>query len=107
MNPVDKATIGFPQLWQYFTNPNAPVKAADAGWQQVPKTDLGALQQHVNGGKIAVVVNNGHIAVVRPGQEINSFRDIRISQAGAKCDNNISLGEGFGSSSEPQIYIID
>ncbi len=107
MNPVDRATIGFPQMWDYFTNPNAPVKAADQGWRAVGQNDLATLQSHVNGGKMAVVVNNGHIAVIRPGQDISDFGSIRIAQAGARSGNDISLSEGFGNSATPQIFIID
>jgi hypothetical protein len=43
-----KATIGFPQLYDYFTNPNAPVKASDAGWVEVGKNNLSTLEAHVN-----------------------------------------------------------
>jgi len=107
MNPVDRATVGFPQMWDYFTNPNAPVKAADQGWRAVGQNDLATLQNHVNGGKMAVVVNNGHIAVIRPGQTISDFGSIRIAQAGARCGNDMSLAEGFGNSATPQIFIID
>jgi WXG100 family type VII secretion target len=107
INAQDQATIGFPQMWDYFTNPNAPVSAADQGWREVPKSDLGGLQNHVNAGKMALVVNNGHVAVVRPGQEIADFSSIRVAQAGAQNHNDISLGEGFGNSTEPKIFIID
>ena len=103
----DRATIGFPQMWDYFTNPNAPVKAADNGWRAVAKTDLSTLSSHVNSGKMAVVVNDGHIAVIQPGQDIGSFGSMKIAQAGATCSNDLTLSQGFGSSSEPQIFIID
>jgi len=107
LNPKDRATVGFPQLYDYFTNSNAPLKAVDAGWVELGKNDLSTLESHVNSGKMAVVVNNGHIAVVRPDQAISSFNDIIISQAGATNSNNLTLSQGFGSSPEPKIFIID
>jgi WXG100 family type VII secretion target len=100
MNPNDPATIGFPQMWRYFTDPNAPVTAAEDGWRQVNANDLGTLQQHVNSGKMAVVVNNGHIAVVRPDQTITDFNDIRIAQAGATNSNDMAH---IGSEVKPGI----
>jgi hypothetical protein len=109
MNPKDKATIGFPQLYEYFTDGDAPVRASEDGWQTLEKTteDLSMLETHVNSGKMAVVVNDGHIAVIKPGQEITDFSTIEIAQAGATCSNKITLKEGFGNTTEPRIYIID
>jgi WXG100 family type VII secretion target len=107
MNPKDKATIGFPQMWQYFTDPNAPVTAASDGWREA--NNLTTIKDHVNDGKMAVAVNDGHIAVIRPGQgeEIKSINDLVTAQAGATNSNDITLGEGFGSSPTPKIFIID
>jgi hypothetical protein len=107
MNPKDKATIGFPQLYDFFTNPDAPVTASEMGWSQINTGDLSNLEAHVNQGKLAVVVNNGHIAVVKPNQKFTSFENIQISQAGATNSNNLTLSQGFGSSEKPQIFIIN
>jgi len=107
MNPKDPATIGFPQLYNFFTDPNAPVRAQDMGWREVSTNSLGQLESHVNQGKFAIVVNNGHIAVVQPGQSITDFKDIMISQAGATNSNNLTLGAGFGKTEAPKIFIID
>ncbi|MHA1279106.1 MAG: hypothetical protein ACTSQ8_18075 [Candidatus Helarchaeota archaeon] len=107
LNPKDRATVGFPQLYDYFTNSNAPVKASDAGWVELGKNDLLTLESHVNSGKMAVVVNNGHISVIKPDQAISGFDNILISQAGATNSNNLTLSEGFGSTQEPRIFIID
>jgi hypothetical protein len=107
MNPNDPATIGFPQLYEYFTSPNAPVKAVDAGWQEVSASDLGALEAHLHRGKMAIVVNEGHIAVVRPGQQISSFNDIQIAQAGGTNTNDTTLAQGFGKTTSAKIFIID
>lgn len=107
MNPQDQATIGFPQMWQYFTDPNAPVTAASDGWRQV--NDVSVIKDHVNSGKMAVAVNNGHIAVIQPGQgeSVSNLNSLAIAQAGATNSNNLTLAEGFGSSPTPQFFIID
>ncbi|MBN1921597.1 MAG: hypothetical protein JW892_10150 [Anaerolineae bacterium] len=107
MDPKDRATIGFPQLYDYFTSPNAPVKAVDAGWQEVSASELGVLEDHLNRGKMAIVVNEGHVAVVSPGQQISNFDDIRIAQAGATNSNDLTLAQGFGKTTSPKIFIID
>lgn len=107
LNPKDRATIGFPQLYDYFTNPDAPMKASDASWVEIGKSDLATLESHVNSGKMAIVVNNGHISVVKPGQNITGFDSIQIAQAGGTNSNNLTLSQGFGESQEPRIFIID
>jgi prefoldin subunit 5 len=107
MHPRDQATIGFPQMWDYFTDPKAPVTAASDGWRQAG--DLGTIKNHVNSGKMAVAINNGHIAVLKPGQGdgVNHINDLIVSQAGGINSNNLTLADGFGSTPTPQIYIID
>ena len=103
----DQATIGFPYLWQYFTDPNAKVKAVNDGWREIRANDLKTLERYVNNGKMAIVINQGHIAVIRPNQKITSFENIHIAQAGAQNRNDILLNQGFGSTQKPRIFVID
>jgi hypothetical protein len=98
----DPATIGFPALYNWFTG-------GTSGWTKLDVSTASGLQKliaHVNAGKMAVAVNNGHIAVIRSGQaNVTKMGDLRIAQAGANNNVNISLSTGFGSSPTPLIYI--
>lgn len=96
INPKDRATIGMPDLWRYFTDSKAPIRAADQGWKEIPVSNLQELERYVNSGKMAVVVTPDHIAVVRPNQRITDLASIRIAQAGAINANDIPLVKGFG-----------
>ena len=96
INPRDPATIGMPDLWRYFTDANAPIRAAEQGWKEVAVSNLQELERYVNSGKMAVVVTPDHVAVVRPGQQITDLANIRIAQAGAINANDIPLVRGFG-----------
>jgi hypothetical protein len=100
----DPATIGFPALYNWFTG-------GSSGWTKLDVSTASGMQKlidHVNAGKMAVAVNKGHIAVIRPGQANGTkFSDLRIAQAGAKNNVNLSLSGGFGSSPTPLIYIHD
>jgi len=96
INPRDRATIGMPDLWRYFTDPHAPIRAADQGWREIQVNNLQELKRYVNQGKMAVALTPGHIAVIRPNQDITDLASIRIAQAGAINANNIALVQGFG-----------
>ncbi len=97
LNPRDRATIGMPDLWRYFTDPNAPIKAAEQGWKEISVNNLAELEKYVNSGKMAVVLTPDHIAVVRPNQNITDLASIRIAQAGAINANDIPLIKGFSA----------
>jgi len=111
INPKDPATIGFPDLYRYFTDSKAPMTASNDGWRQIGTDNLSTLQSHVNSGKMAVVITEGHIAVVRPDQIITDFSSIELAQAGATNSNLITVGEAFSTpikkGEQPLIYIID
>ncbi len=96
INPRDPATIGMPDVWRYFTDPRAPIRAADQGWKEITITNLQELERYINSGKMAVVMTPDHIAVVRPNQHITNLADIRIAQAGATNSNDLPLVRGFG-----------
>jgi len=102
----DPATIGFPALYNWFRD-----NSKDVGWRKLDVSTpegLKTLIAHVNAGKMAVAINSGHIAVIRPGQgNVTKLGDLRIAQAGAKNNVNISLSTGFGTSPTPVIYIHD
>ncbi|MFZ5856403.1 MAG: hypothetical protein ACOYZ6_06195 [Chloroflexota bacterium] len=100
----DPATIGFPALYNWFKD-----SSSKSGWTKLDVSKPEGLQKliaHVNAGKMAVAINSGHIAVIRPGQgNVTKLGDLRIAQAGAKNNVNISLSTGFGSTSTPLIFI--
>ena len=98
INPRDRATIGMPDLWRYFTDPKAPIRAAEQGWKEIAVNNLQELERYVNSGKMAVVLTPDHIAVVRPNQRITDLASIRVAQAGAINANDIPLVRGFGKS---------
>lgn len=113
---TDPATIGFPSnpygsgnyknsLWIWFTT-----KSAGSGWREVPNTSSGLQQliSHVNAGKMAIAINNRHVAVIRPWQlNVTKAGDLRIAQAGAINNTYIFLSTGFGSSPAPRFFIHD
>jgi len=104
-------TVGFPELYRYFTDPKAPVHAVDEGWREVSASNLDLLENHVNAGKMAVVVSHDHIAVVRPNQDINDFKSIEIAQAGGENLNSTTIGYAFDSVFESKedvkIFMVD
>lgn len=110
-NKKDNMTIAIPELWRYFTDNNAPIRAANNGWRELPSSNLKSLETHVNSGKLALILSKGHVAVVRPSQNISDFRSIKLAQAGAVNSNYISVGETFGgplsNNEEVKIFIID
>jgi hypothetical protein len=93
----DRATIGFPALYNWFTSTGS----SGLGWRKIDPYTTSGLQQiitHVNAGKMAVVVINGHIAVIRPGQgNVTSVYDLRIAQSGATNNVDIPVKTSFGS----------
>ncbi len=105
LNPRDRATIAMPDLWRYFTDPKAPIRAAEQGWREIRVDNLQELERYVNSGKMAVAVTSDHIAVIRPNQRITDLAHIRIAQAGATNANNIPLVRGFGQKRLGQIRI--
>lgn len=105
LNPRDRATIAMRDLWRYFTDSNAPIRAVEQGWKEISVNNLEELERYVNSGKMAVVVTPDHIAVVRPNQDIQDLAHIRIAQAGATNANNIPLIKGFGRSRLGKIRI--
>jgi uncharacterized protein YukE len=100
----DRATVGTQALYRWLTT-----DAGAQGWREVnPNTPEGLrlLQDHVNAGKPALAADEGHVAVIRPGQQANSVADLRIAQAGARNLNNVRLGDaGLGSAFKPRYFI--
>jgi hypothetical protein len=96
----DPATIGFPQLYNWFTT-----SSSSRGWRSI--SDLQQIISAVNAGKMVVAMINGHIAVVRPGQSgVTSIKNLRTAQAGATNSVNTTIGERFGGAT-PIFFIHD
>ncbi len=110
-NKNDPMTIASPDLWKYFTDKNAPISAAADGWREVSTSNLEALETHVNSGKMAIVLSEGHVAVVRPNQDISDLRSIQIAQAGAMNTNNTTVGTAFATplknNANVKIFMVD
>jgi len=104
INKRDRATVGTQALYRWLLT-----KAGAQGWREVnPNTSEGLrlLQEHVNAGKPALAADEGHVAVIRPGQRANSVADLRIAQAGARNLNNVRLGDaGLGRVFRPRFFI--
>lgn len=102
----DPATVGAADLNNWFIT-----RSGEQGWREVnPSTleGLRILQEHVNAGKPAFAMDEGHIAVIRPGQDATSVGDLRIAQAGAHNQNDVRLGDaGLGSTFKPRFFIHD
>jgi len=110
-NKNDPMTIASPDLWKYFNDKNAPISAAADGWREVSTSNLELLETHVNSGKMAIVLSEGHVAVVRPNQDISDLRSIQIAQAGAMNTNNTTVGTAFATpirqNKDVKIFIVD
>ena len=103
----DPATIGFPNLYTWFTTNNSdPNKSSSArGWRSI--SDLQQIITSVNAGKIVVAVINGHIAVVRPGQSgVTSSNNLRTAQAGGTNSVNTTIWERFAGQT-PLFFVHD
>jgi len=107
-NKNDPMTIGFPELREYFNGDNPSVSAVNDGWREVSSSNLEALEAHVNSGKMGIVISQGHVAVVKPNQDITDLNSIQIAQAGAMNTNSTTVGKGFGSEiHSAKIFIVD
>ena len=107
-NKNDPMTIGFPELREYFNGDNPSVSAVNDGWREVSSSNLEALEAHVNSGKMGIVISQGHVAVIKPNQDITDLNSIQIAQAGATNTNSTTVGKGFGSEiHSAKIFIVD
>ena len=107
-NKNDPMTIGFPELREYFNGDNPSVSAVNDGWREVSSSNLEALEAHVNSGKMGIVISQGHVAVIKPNQDITDLNSIQIAQAGAMNTNSTTVGKGFGSEiHSAKIFIVD
>lgn len=111
VKPNDPMTIASPDLWKYFTKDSSPIKASQDGWREIGMGNLESLENHVNSGKMAIVISEGHVAVVRPNQNITDFKSMQIAQAGGLNSNSTNVGAAFATplrnKEEVKIFIVD
>ena len=87
-----------------------------AGWRQIDlssQSDLNVLLSHVRAGKPALASDSGHIAVIRPDQDIWTLTPANVdqlltAQAGARNFSRGTLSYGWGGDiSSVRIFIHD